>query len=44
MISNCLRILAVVKEHVLTTSTDMWVPVEDPSSQSKLQVPDKDSY
>ena len=34
--------LAVKKEHVLTISTDMWVPVEDsspsPSSESKSKI------
>ena len=29
--------MAIIKEHVLTISTDMWVPVEDPSFQSKFK-------
>ena len=30
--------MAVVKELVFTISTDMWVPVEDPSFESKSQI------
>ena len=42
--------MAVVKEHVLTIPTDMWVAVEDPSpnrrsqSQSKFRVQVEDSH